>query len=188
MSLPILCFLVVIGLVTVGAFVFLRMPHIVAIFSDKHYAEVAQGLVGVKAAALARVNEDESPPTPDDPRVLRTSADLVVLYTITPQKSEFAHQYSVSTAGRVTLGAVGEIFSVYIAYLLGVDVSRIECRVSENRVFHTYFTLTPDEQEEFAARPVTVPSDAAEAKRVNAEVLRLRDSVSFAPMMVGTER
>ncbi|MBV9471314.1 MAG: hypothetical protein JOZ57_18895, partial [Abitibacteriaceae bacterium] len=54
------------------------------VFADANYLELGVGLERLKAAALQRMETvgEETPLGLNDPRVLRTQADLAVVYTI----------------------------------------------------------------------------------------------------------
>lgn len=134
------------------------------IFSTEHYAELADAMPAVKAAACDMINQDPVLPPTEDQRVVITSAGIAILYTISHKDDEFTHHFSISIAGRLTPYAVGGSFTLYIARLLGLDESKLEVGVSEGNVFHTEWRCSEAEQNEFSSRTVAslTPEEAGE--------------------------
>jgi len=128
------------------------------LFADEHFVEIAQGVVGMKQAALDDINDPEhaTPPDANDGRLLKTSAGLVIYYDITKDDGRFVHHYSISVAGGYTAHAVGRTFAIFVAQLLGVPLDVLTLVVTESSIHHVEFTLEPSSQAEFAARPVPV--------------------------------
>ena len=166
-----------------------RINRYKSLFAPAHFVELAQALQKVKAAALMQISTEgeERPPLSDDARVLRTTPDLALLYTVALRGEEYVHHYSISLAGRYTPSAVGETFTLYVAQRMGVDLHKVTLRVSEANVFHTEFVLTPTEQEAFAQHKIDVP-DAERAKTLYQECLMLREQVTFTRMDTGIPR
>ena len=128
------------------------------VFSDDHFHEVAARLPALKRAALARLvfSESDAVCTPEDPRGMLTSAGLAVLYLIGREGRWFHHDLSVSLPIRAyTIHAVGNVFGCFLARLLGIGRERLHLHLSSRSVHHTGFTLSAEEHEQFADRPVT---------------------------------
>lgn len=124
--------------------------------ADEHYLEIAREVARLKVAALDRVialDEDEAP-SPTDPRALITSAGLALFYTARRSDDRFAHHYSVSVAGGYTSHLVGEMFTLFIARLLGVPFEALTLEVGRSSVYHAEFHLSAAEQSKFAERAV----------------------------------
>ena len=128
------------------------------VFSDDHFHEMAARLPALKRAALARLvfSESDAVCTPEDPRGMLTSAGLAVLYLIGREGRWFHHDLSVSLPIRAyTIHAVGYVFSCFLTRLLGIGMKRLHLHISVRRIHHAEFTLSADEHEQFAERPVT---------------------------------
>jgi hypothetical protein len=142
-------------------------PSYSAVLSAAHCMEVAERLVAVKAAALGRIQAGDLPPeaTPDpaDARRVVSSAGLRIFYTITGVQERFIHHYSISV-GNYTPHAVGRTFALYIGRVLGAEPARIQVARSSNAVWHVVFELSAEEHQEYAARPVEVPSSERAAE------------------------
>jgi len=140
------------------------------LFSDDHFHEVAARLPALKRAALERVilSASDAVCTPEDPRGMLTSAGLTMLYLIGREGRWFHHDLSVSLPIRAyTLHAVGNMFGCFLVRLLGIGMERLHFHNSSRRVHHTGFTLSAEEHEQFADRPVTPlsPGDLAAFRR-----------------------
>ena len=131
------------------------------LFGIPHLMEFGQGLAAVKQAALQDVIASDGGGVrgPDDPRILRTSVGLVLVYTVSIRTPGiYVHHASVSVPGRVTAHAVGETFILLWAKLLGVAYERLTLQVSPTTVHHAEFVLDGNEQSDFAQRPVETPT------------------------------
>src|SRR5262249_14400996 len=137
--------------------VVLRLSWYRRLFAIPHLIEFGQGLAAVKQAAMRNViaSDGNGVHSPDDARILRTSMDLVLLYTISlGAAGTYVHHASVSIPGRPTAHAVGETFLLLWAKLLGVEYGRLALNMSPMTVHHAEFVLNQNEQSEFAQRPV----------------------------------
>jgi hypothetical protein len=149
------------------------------LFADRHLVEVGEGLAALKQAALRNIIslDQESIELADDTRVLRTSADLTFLYTVTISAAgRYLHHASVSIPGRVTPHAVGETFILLWAKSLGIGYERLALGVSSATVHHAKFELTEEEQAEFVLRAVDAPT-AEWLQTFRVECLRARESL-----------
>lgn len=162
--------LIAVGAVVTALLVFRRLsgaPSYSAVLSAAHCVEVAERLVPIKAAALGRIQSGDQPPeaTPDpaDVRRVVSSAGLRIFYTITGVQDRFIHHYSISV-GNYTPHAVGRTFALYIGRVLGAELPRIQVARSSNAVWHIVFELSDEEHQEYAARPVEVPSSERAAE------------------------
>ena len=131
------------------------------LFAVPHLMEVGQGLAGVKQTAMRDMiaSEAKGVESPDDARILRTSAGLVLLYTIGQgAPGTYVHHASISIPGRPTAHAVGETFILLWAKLLGIEYGRLALDVSPMTVHHAEFVFNEQEQSEFAQRPIEAPT------------------------------
>jgi hypothetical protein len=127
-------------------------------------------------------------PAPGDGRVLQTSGGLAFVYTVSLQPDgRYVHHASVSMPGEVTTHAVGEIFVLLWARLLGIGYERLVLEVSPATVHHAEFMLDASEQAEFAQRPVAVPT-VDMLKAFQAECMRARQNLRRALRPVGAGR
>lgn len=171
-----------VALVAAIAFVwvFLRGNVYRRLFADEHFLEAARGVARVKIGAMENpVSEDAEVPSPEeDPRVLMTSAGLVLFYTVRRVDERFVHHYSVSVAGGYTAHAVGETFVLLTARALGIAYDRLALGVGASTVHHAEFELSEDENESFRARPVPEMS-AADVDAFRKEWLEVRDRLHW---------
>lgn len=139
----------------------LRLSWYRRLFAAPHLMQFAQGLAAVKQAAMRDMiaSDGDSVQPPDDARILRTSAGLALLYTVSPGAAgTYVHHASVSIPGHPTAHAVGETFILLWARLLGVEYERLALDVSPMTVHHAGFVLSEHEQSELAQRPVETPT------------------------------
>ncbi|HEY6258226.1 MAG TPA: hypothetical protein VIY51_20785 [Xanthobacteraceae bacterium] len=131
------------------------------LFAVPHLMQFAQGIPALKQAAMrGLIASDAAAVEPsDDARILRTSAGLALVYTISKRAGgSYVHHASVSIPGRVTAHAVGETFVLLWAKLLGVEYARLTLQVSPTSVHHAEFVLDAHEQSAFAQRAVEAPA------------------------------
>jgi hypothetical protein len=146
------------------------------LFAVPHLIQFGQALPGMKRAAMRNVFPGGPPPapSPDDGRVLRTSAGLVFVYTVSiDDAGKYVHHASASIPGRVTAHAVGETFILLWARLLCVPFERLVLQMSPATVHHAEFVLNESEQSAFARRPVETPTVEL-LKAFHAECLKAR--------------
>jgi hypothetical protein len=68
---------------------------------------------------------------------------------------ERVEDLSVSLTIRAyTIHAVGKVFGCFLVRLLGIGRERLHFHVSSSSVHHTGFTLSAEEHEQYAERPV----------------------------------
>jgi hypothetical protein len=175
---------VILGLAAllVALWVVARTRRYARLFADAHVLEVARGLVGVKAAALARPirSERDEPTGPDDPRILATSAGLAIVYTVAESEggSGFAHHCSVSVVGAPTTHAVGGTFLLLVAKLLSLPREGLSCQITESTVHHAEVALDAARHAAIAAAPVLAPLPA-ELAALRREALNARASIAW---------
>jgi hypothetical protein len=162
--------------------IFLRSRAYRRLFADEHFLEVAQAVARLKVAALGKVialGSDEAL-SPTDPRALVTSSGLALFYTVRRDDERFVHHYSVSVAGGYTSRVVGEMFTLFIARLLGVPFEALTLEVGRSAVHHAEFHLSTAEQVKFAelavlkAQPAEITSFRREYMEVRKHLLRKR--------------
>src|SRR5262245_32680910 len=98
------------------------------LFSVPDLMEVGQVLAGGTQSANRDMiaSEAKGVESPDDARILRTSAGLVLLYTIGQgAPATYSHHASISIPGRPTAHAVGETFILLWATLLRIEYGRL---------------------------------------------------------------
>ena len=129
------------------------------LFADEHFLEIAEGMTRLKKAAHANIKKSDKQKITarDDPRVLITSQNLRVFYTVVQSETEqgepcFEHHYSISVLGGYTATAVGEVFTLYVAHLLGFTAQKFSIERSQHGVYHIEWQFTPNEQEFCASR------------------------------------
>jgi hypothetical protein len=147
--------------------------------------EIARGLVGVKAAALARPirSESDEPAGPGDPRILATRAGLVIVYTVTENGlsengPSFVHHCSVSVVGGPTAHAVGGTFLLLVAKLLGLPRDGLSCQITDSTVHCAEMALDATRHAALSAAPVLAPRPA-ELAAVRREALEARASIAW---------
>jgi hypothetical protein len=162
-----------------------RMRSYQKLFALAHVMEFARALPALKQAAMQNVMTGDGwvAPPPDGPRILRTSAGLVFVYTIgIDPAGKYVHHASVSVPGGVTAHAVGEMFILLWARLLGVGCERLVLQMSPATVHHAEFVLDEGEQAEFAQRVVEAAT-ADKLKALQAECLRVRQNMRRGPRL-----
>lgn len=141
-----------------------------------HYVEVAQGAPHLKGAALEYLDCASDELVAADPRVLTTSADLVIAYTIRHSPALWTHHVAVHMATGFTPHRVAAPVIVFLLRLFGIGLPQAVVEITSTRVFHVEWALNEDEQAAFAARAIVVPS-LAQARRIHLECLRRRDDL-----------
>jgi len=169
-----------VGVVLVLLWLAARARRFAALFGDPHLLEIGRGLARVKAAALARVMHDErdGPTTADDPRVLSTSAGLAIVYTVSERGTDFVHHCSISVIGGPTAHAVGGAFLMFVARLLGLSQSELQCHVAPSTVHHAQLSVDPARHAELAALPLPELTPAA-LEGLRREALEARSRVTW---------
>lgn len=154
------------------------------LFADSHLMEFGEALPGLKQAAMLHVTAGgEWPaPSPGDGRAMATSAGLVFVYTVSINPAgKYVHHASVSIPGQVTAHAVGEMFILLWARLLGIGYDRLALQMSPTTIHHAEFVLNESEQADFAQRPVEMPT-ADMLKAFRAECLAVRQNMRREPV------
>jgi hypothetical protein len=157
------------------------------LFADEHLLEVARGVVQLKEAALAKVIEapEQELRSPEDPRVLRSRLGLALLYTVSHREpGRYVHHASVSLVGGPTAHAVGELFILLWAKVLGVPHEGLTLGVSQATVHHAEFVLDEPGEAEFARRPTheLAPDQVAEFR---GETARVRAGLQWGRLRIG---
>jgi hypothetical protein len=148
------------------------------LLATPHLMQFGQALPALKQAAMREVGRPGSAPLlPDDARVLRTSAGLAFVYTVSVEPAgKYVHHASVSIPGQVTVHVVGDTFILLWAKLLGVRYERLSFQISPTTLHHAEFVLDESEQSDFAQRPVEAPT-VESLKAFQAECLRTRQNL-----------
>lgn len=137
------------------------------LLADAHWLEVARALPALKRAALERIDADS--PKAGDPRVLQTTAGLLVAYVVMRDGDGFVHQCSLN----VPSGAVAA--SLLAMITAGLGIRREHTVFLTRRVgCHALLKFDAAEHERVAAQPCPEITEA--------ELPRLReDRVIFLP-------
>lgn len=169
-----------VGVVLLSLWLAARARRFAALFGAPHLLEIGRGLARVKAAALAHVMRDErdGPTAGDDPRVLSTSAGLAIVYTVSEREQRFVHHCSISVIGGPTAHAVGGAFVMFVAKLLGLAQSGLQCHVAPSTVHHVQLELDPAAHAALAALPIPELSPAA-LDALRREALEARSRVTW---------
>lgn len=145
------------------------------LFATKHYRELADRLPAARARAL-ECAESADEMSPEDPRVIFTSAGLAVFVTIRREEEVFVHHASISTGGYTTQ-AVGRTFVVFVAERLGWGFDKTRFTYSP-QVFHAEMVLDADGQRAWAGRGVEGVGDD-----VHARAMRRGQELEFAALL-----
>src|SRR5262249_54512112 len=98
---------------------------------------------------------------PYPPGAMLTSAGIALLYTIGREDNKFIHQLSMSHEGYWFHESAARVLVAYVHRLLGLDTTPIALGISDRGRYYMAFELEPDEQEDFASRPIRVPALAS---------------------------
>ena len=108
------------------------------IYSDTHYAEIAQwasGMIGRHPVAE---------PSAENGTAVVTSAGLVLAYTSVVNEGRRSVHFSVSQAGGYTTGAVGRRVLFLLIRLLHQNRCEAHLSQGESTVYHAVFTMPVD--------------------------------------------
>ena len=174
-------------LVAVVLYVVSRSRHYGKLYSPAHVAEFCQGIGRLKPVVLERIESEDSlrgtPLTPEDPRILRTSGGLLLVYTISADGGVYRHHFSIQDLQGYTAGAVGQTFLVLTAMVLGHDVAALGLERSERAIYHAEIELDEAGQRAFAERPPTAVTEA-NAGELWAEAMRKGEGVRVVHTVV----
>ncbi len=137
--------------------------HVVAETDAPQAPTESRGLLSSILMGWYKFGSAERPP--DDPRVLRTSAGLTAVYALIPEGGKYHHHLWLSLPGAARGAALmgrqmDEVLITLghlITRLLGVERFSFQPRSRPNAQ-HLAFTVSPEENEEFAKRAVTALS------------------------------
>ena len=161
------------AILAAGTWLAFRVRSASRTFADGHILEVAQGIGPLKQAAITLLDQEIA--SPEDPRILRTGAGLVLLHTAGIRNSgTWVHHASVSIPGAYTAGAVGQTFILHWARLLCLPYDRLTLTFSDGGVYHAELELTAEEQQAPADRAVEVPAQGA-IREFYGELLEARE-------------
>jgi len=130
-----------------------------AALADEHIAEFAQAVASVARAAIAR-KHDPMMPQPGDPRSTRTSAGVILFYTIVLDEGQYRHHYSISMRPGCAPETLGRTLAACVAELTGVGAGGMVIGMSENAVYHVELGLSDAAETRFEAHQVRPPSPA----------------------------
>lgn len=126
------------------------------LLAEDHLNEVARHLERVKQAAcrLLLASPADFAPLPRDPRLLASSAGLLVFYTVSRAGPSYCHHLSLSVVGGWTPRAAGEALVRFLARLLDVPYDRLERSVSPSTVHDVQFVLDQNEHAALQGRVI----------------------------------
>jgi hypothetical protein len=126
------------------------------VFTDAHIAEFVKTLFELKESALKKLD------SPDDKEVdgKVTSARLAVSYSINKDNGQFRHHLAISTSGRPTPHAIGDLFVYLAIWSLGLPVDLFRLESSQTSVHHGKVTISKDDQDRFIQVREKIPSPA----------------------------
>jgi hypothetical protein len=123
--------------IAVVAWILSRVFMYNRLLAAPHLMQFGQALPALKQAAMREVigRDGWADPSPNDGRLLRTSAGLVFVYTVSVEPAgKYVHHASVSIPGRVTVRVVGDTFILLWAKLLGVGYERLTLQISHTTI------------------------------------------------------
>jgi hypothetical protein len=146
----------------VAVAVFLRGRMYRRLFSDAHFIEIGERMVGLKAAALAKVIPQEDDDLRNGPgsRGIVTAAGLAIVYTVHQRGLDYVHHCSVGVSGDITARGVGEPFTALVMSLIGLPLSKATFHVGASTIHHANVVLDSDEHEKVASTSVPEVSGA----------------------------
>ena len=170
------------------AYVLARWNAYRRLFSDDHFLEVARAAPGLRGAAVERAADFDRASsgilTQSDPRVLSTSSDLAVVYTVREDREggAFVHHGSVGVIGGPTAHALGSTFVLFVAQRMGLPLERMRFEIAPSTVHHCEVRLTRAEHETIAGsrmRDVSV----GEIDALRREAFEARSQVEWKRML-----
>jgi hypothetical protein len=87
-----------------------------------------------------------------------TSAGLALSYSIDEEEDGYSHHVAVSTTRRPTLHAIGDRFTFYSIWVLGLPTDRFRLEASQTSVHHGKVTISRDEQRDLLRWSLKIPT------------------------------
>ncbi len=131
-----------------------------AFWDELHLTAFAHGVLRVRRAALAQIEEGdaETSGADDAQRTLQTELELSLFYTVSKVGSEYVHHASISYPDDVNSAELGHQFAAFALAIWGVPPAAVTLQVSPGRVFHLTFILSAEGQERFAELEPAAPA------------------------------
>jgi hypothetical protein len=133
------------------------------LLADAHFLAIGRGAPALKQAALRRIvtTPEDAVGDPGDPRILKSAAGLVIVYTVSQREAKFVHHCSASVPGdQVAHGALEFLLS-YVLLVLGLSSQKARFAIGAGNVHHAELSLSADEQAALIAGPALDTSDAS---------------------------
>jgi hypothetical protein len=133
------------------------------LLADAHFLAIGRGAPALKQAALLRImaTHENAVGDPSDPRILKSAAGLVIVYTVSKREAEFVHHCSASVPGdQVAHGALDFLLS-YVLLVLGLPSQKANVAIGAGNVHHAELLLSADEHAALLAGPPLDTSDAS---------------------------
>lgn len=157
---------IVLALLGVGFFIYLRGRGMAMLYADAHLLEVLAAIPQMKADAVANVGV--SPPVAK----IRTKAPMLIAYSVTRDGDDFVHHLSLSTTVTPSQ-ATGAFFLALLVTTLPFEEGERRAFVTQTRVFHLVQVLSAAAHQRYAEAQVAT-RDLAETR---ARVLGARDGI-----------
>jgi hypothetical protein len=150
------------------------------LFSPEHCCELLQASVRAKAAASERVIESDlnDIKSAEDPRIVRMSTGLTLVYDIEKRPGAFSHHYSMSLPGGTLTNPAGQTLLLLIAKVMEIPLAALQLQVSDKRVYHAGFVIPESHHSEFLLRQVTIPS-LDQVENLRRECFELRPTLHW---------
>lgn len=158
---------VVAVLLVAAVIIYLRSRGLARLYDDAHLSQILSALPKLKDDAMGAVGK--SPPVAR----IRTSAPMVIAYSVMPNGDEFLHHLSLSTTATPSV-ATGAFFLALLDSTLPFDGGARRAFVTQKRVFHLVRELSADEHRRYAEATVPV----REASEVRENVPKARDALA----------
>ena len=144
---------VALAILALIVFAFLLGRKYKRLLSDEHLLEIWGKLIPLKAGALRHIGE------PDDLReqLFATASGFICGYTIARENEGYGHQISLSYMRGPLAWAAAGLYIAFLGEVLSVDVRQAKIWGSERTIYDVAFTLSPEQQEQFAATAIAVP-------------------------------
>ena len=133
-----------------------------ALYHPLHLAELAYVTKRIKEEALANAGQalDVREWDPEHPPagIAVTRAGLVIFYSVDPEDGIYGHHVSMSYQGGWFAMGAARFVTAYLHHLLGLGSVPVALGLSDGGRYHVTWQMDEDQQREYAARPVSLPT------------------------------
>jgi len=147
--------------------VFLRAKNLAgryeAIFDQAHLIEFAECVRRIRSGALQNEGIVQTPGFPENavddlpPGAARTSAGLVLFYSVDHEDGGWQHHFSMSWQGGFFAESTARFLFAYLHHLLELEGTEVALGLSEGGRYHMAWQLDDEAQAVFKHRDVVVP-------------------------------